>query len=332
MTFEEDSAYLEGSVVNSLAHQKLLFLRQREADAHWDARAKEKMKQEKPKKRRAPRFTQMSRAEKSDEKHAIVVETQKVRNQLITQFISMSGIETDWKPGSHVPPPNPKSQNDFATQAGIKTGHYKQLESGQVVMTLDDAVKIARAYDMDIATFLLPDIDNLEKSTYFDLQPTNQQHGPIYMHEWVLWIFGYRPLPGQDAKLWRSTTSLPPAHVSVVHGGRPRDPEVRNAELERIRESIVSAYGVLDKNTPRKMQGVPLTPFGKLIKRELFNQKHNHKIIKATLSVATRMKVAFETDSKGKGLKSQLKKFSDSIAVVRNNIVIVVESLLSIGR
>jgi hypothetical protein len=73
-------------------------------------------------------------------------------------------------------------------------------------------------------------------------------------------------------------------------------------------------------------------PFGKLIKREVFNQKHNQKIIKATLSVATRMKVAFETDSKGKGLKSQLKKFSDSVAVVRNNIVIVVETLLSIGR
>jgi hypothetical protein len=332
MTIEHDSAYIGGSVVNSLAHQKLLSLRQREADAHWNAVAEERMNAELPKKKRAPRVAVMSRAAKEDHKHQEQAQLRKYRDAAIMEFVSLNGNETDWKPGTDAPPPNPKSQDDFAKQAGIAVGHYKELEAGKVVITLDDAVKIARAFDIDMATFLLPDMDNLEKSKYFDLKPTDTNHGPIYMYEWVLWIFGYRPLPGQDKKVWRKTTSMPAAYIHGVHGGRARDIEVLNAELDKIQNSTVSAYEVLDKKTPRKKVGVALTPFQSSIALETFTLKHSQRIIKSTLGVATRMKVAFETGPKGRGLKAKRDKFSDSIGIIRDRIVEVVTILLALGR
>lgn len=332
MTIEQSSAYIGGSVVNSLAHQKLLSLRQREADAHWDAVAKERQNAETNKKKRAARLSGMPKAAKQDFKHQEAMQLRKFRDDAIMQFVSLNGLETEWRPGSETPPPNPKSQDDFAKQAGIAPGHYKELEAGKVEITLDDAVKISRAFDIDIATFLLPDVENLEKSKYFDLQPIHPVHGPIYMYEWVLWILGYRPLPGQDKKIWRKTTSMPAAYIYNVHGGRARDIEEVNRELDKIMYSKVSAHEVLRPTTPRKKIGVPLTPFQSSINQENFTLKHSHDIIKASLGVATRMKVAFETGSGGKALKSKRDKFSDSIGIIRDRIVEVVLSLLAMGR
>jgi len=332
MTIEQVSPYIGGSVVNSLAHQKLLVLRQREADAYWDAKAKERQEVELPKKRRAPRVSVETKAVKADRKHGEQLEIKKVRDELIMQFISFNNIETNWEPSGDVPPPNPRSQEDFAKQAGIDPGHYKWIEDGQGPMTLDDVVKISRAYDMDISTFLLPDMENLEQSEFFDLEPLNQQHGPIYMYEWVLWIFGYRPLPGQNVKIWRKTTSLPAAYVEQVSGKQERDRALRQAELKRIESSKVNAYGVLDKNTPRKSPDVPETPFTNPTIHFPINLDVSHRIIKNTLAVATRTKVAFETTA-GTGIrKVRRNRFSDSIGIMRNNIVRVVMDLLSLGR
>jgi transcriptional regulator with XRE-family HTH domain len=332
MTIGNSSAYIGGSVVNSLAHQKLLVLRQREADAFWDEKTKQRQEAALPKKRRAPRVAVETKAAKNDRKHAEKIAFKKVRDELIMQFISLGGLTSDWKPGGAVPPPNPKSQEDFAKQAGIEPGHYKWIENGQGPMTLDDAVKIARAYDMDISTFLLPDMENLEQSEFFDLEPLNQQHGPIYMYEWVLWIFGYRPLPGQDAKIWRKTTSLPAAYVAQVSGKQERDRAIRQAELRKIENSKVSAYQILDKKTPRKSDDVPRTPFSDPNTQFPFTLDVSHQIIKNTLAVATRVKVAFESNSGSGNKQVKRDRFSDSIGIIRDSIVRIVVDLLSLGR
>ena len=332
MTIEQGSAYIGGSVVNSLAQQKLLSLRQREADAHWKAVAEKRQNAETSKKKRAARVSGMPKAAKQDFKYQEEIEFKRIRDNAIMEFVSLNGIQTDWVPGSEVPPPNPKSQEDFAKQAGIKPSHYKEIEAGTVEITLDDAVKISRAFDIDIATFLLPDVENLEKSKYFDLQPIHPVHGPIYMYEWVMWVLGYRPLPGQDKKIWRKTMSMPAAYVHKVHGGRARDIEEVNRELDKIANSKVSAYEVLATTTPRKKTGVPLTPFQSSVVKENFTLNHSQAIIKASLGVATRMKVAFETGSGGKALKAKRDKFSDSIGIIRDRIVQAVLILLALGR
>jgi transcriptional regulator with XRE-family HTH domain len=332
MTIEQGSAYIGGSVVNSLAQQKLLSLRQREADAHWNAVAEERKNAETSKKRRAARLSDMSKVAKQDFKQQEKMQLARIRDEAIMQFVSLNGIETNWKPGSDVPPPNPKSQEEFAKQAGIAPGHYKEIEAGTVEITLDDAVKISRAFHIDIATFLLPDVENLEKSKYFDLHPIHPVHGPIYMYEWVMWILGYRPLPGQDKKIWRKTTSMPAAFIYNVHGGRPRDIDEVNRELDRIANSSVSAYRVLDVKTPRRDTGVPHTPFQSLTAPQNFTLKQSQALIKSSLGVATRLKVAFETGNSSKALKTKRDQFSDSIGIIRDGIVKAVLILLALGR
>lgn len=48
-------------------------------------------------------------AAKDDRKHGEETEFKKVRNELIMEFISFNNLDTDWKPGGSVPPPNPRS-------------------------------------------------------------------------------------------------------------------------------------------------------------------------------------------------------------------------------
>ena len=125
---------------------------------------------------------------------------------------------------------------------------------------------------------------------------------------------------------------MPSAYVYGVHGGRARDIEKINAELDRIANSSVSAYEVLDKKTPRKKVGIPLTPFEITSTSDVFTLKLSQSIIKSTLGVATRMKVAFETGPNTVALKKKRDKFSDSMGIIRDRIVEVVGALLSLGR
>ena len=152
------------------------------------------------------------------------------------------------------------------------------------------------------------------------------------MYEWVLWIFGYRPLPGQDAKIWCNTSSLPAAYVEQVSGKKERDIAIRQEELKRIENSKVSAYGVLDKSTPRRSLDVPHTPFTEPIIHFPMSISVSQRIIKHALGVATRTKVAFETTVRTGTDKVRRKRFSDSIGIVRDNIVRIVMDLRSLGR
>lgn len=331
---ENKSPYIKGSVVNSVAHQNLLALRQREADKHWEDKAKEIQQQEKKGKRRAPRLVgerKESRAQKLDRIQEEKLEREQIQNKLVMQFISTQREKYDWTPGSDKPLPHPKSQEDFAAQAGIEFAHYKELEGGRVAMTLDDAVKIARAYNVDMSTLLLPDVDNLEKSDFFDLEPIHPTHGPIYMYEWVLWIHGFRPLPGQNEEYFRNATALPKHYFYSASGIKERDIELRQAELKRRKESAVSAYLDIQESARPKTPGTANHPFLKKTTNNKYSTKLSHQLIKATLTVAARTKIAFSTD-KGKDKKTLGKRFTDSVSMMRDRIVFVVETLISLGK
>ena len=92
MTIEQGSAYIGGSVVNSLAQQKVLSLRQREADAYWKGVAEKRQNAETSKKKRAARLGGTTKAAKQDFKHQEEMEFRKIRDEAIMQFISLEGI------------------------------------------------------------------------------------------------------------------------------------------------------------------------------------------------------------------------------------------------
>lgn len=327
-------AYIKGSVVNNVLHQNLLALRQRQADIYWAKRAEEIRNAEKPKsKRRAPRFGSERKSKNQKEYEAKVEEeeTTKIIYKLVTEFISLQREDIDWEPGSNKPLPNPKSQRAFAEEVGIDYAHYKEVEAGRVAMTVDDAVKIARANDIDLMTLLLPDIENLEKNDFIDLEPIHPVHGRIRMYEWVLWIFGYRPLPGQDANYFRNATATPKAYLYAVSGKKPREAQIVNAELKRRKTSKVSAWSEMEVgNEPKSWTDLD-TPFDNdpaLVSESL---NTSHRIISATLTIAGRMKIAFQSD-KPKSLDAGAKRFRESMKRIRNRVIFIVYTLRSLGK
>jgi hypothetical protein len=323
-------AHIRGSVVNSIAHQSLRYLRQKAVDEYWaeQAKALAEKRATNTKSPGKPRVgsTKKKQASKSQIENAILA--------LVTEYKSLGKIETDWSPNEGMPLPHPTgSKKQFAERAGIEIGHFELLEEGKIDFTLDDAVKIARISDIDLATFLTPSMENLESDMYLDLQPENKQHGPVLMFEWVLWIHGYRPLPGQNAKKFRETNALPKVFISnPVDARRDRDIEERERELNRAKVSTLNALDALEDGVPKRSADVPLTPYEKITPNYILAPKTSRFIIRETLRFAARLKVLFRTDNGAVGLKKLKKRFTDSLAFMRSKAVLIVKLLLGLGK
>jgi len=323
-------AHIVGSVVNSIAHQNLRYLRQKAVDEYWDEKAKELLRKRsiETKKSRKPRIKIGSKTEFTKKDLAAA------KYELIFELMRLGPIEENWSTNTNLPHPHPVgSQEKFAERAGIKLGHFDMLEKGEVAFTLDDAVKIARACDIDLATFLTPSKENLETDTYLDLQPQHPTHGPVLMFEWLLWIHGYRPLPGQDPKKFRELNALPKVFVeNPVDARRERDIEEREKELKEANDSILNVMDMFAEKVPKRSSSIPLTPYEKSNPPDHSTPPKRTAIIKSTLAFAARIKVLFRTDNGTQGLKILKKRFADSIFVIRGQAVLIVKMLIGLGK
>lgn len=323
-------AHIRGSVVNSIAHQSLRYLRQKAVDEYWAEQARalaEKRAAEDKKPGKA-------RVGASKKVHVSKSEIENAMFMLLTEFKSLGNIETDWSPNEDMPLPHPTgSKKQFAERAGIELGHFELLEDGKVDFTLDDAVKIARVSDIDLATFLTPSMENLESDMHVDLQPEHPQHGPVLMFEWVLWVHGYHPLPGQNPKKFRETNALPKHYMSnPVDARRDRDIEEREKEINRAKMSPVSVLDALEDGVPKRSSDVPLTPYEKASKTYALTPRISRFIIRETLRFAARLKILFRTDNGSTGLKKLKKRFTDSLAFMRSKAVLIVKLLIGLGK
>lgn len=271
-----DSIYIKGSVINNIAFQNLRFLRQRASDKEWDKQAEklafERSKTEK--KRRAARPGYVRKPSK------VLVE--QIKNQNIQKYLTVSGISSEWTPKNELPPPEfPGSQEKFALAAGIDLGHFIQLEKGKVDFTLDDAVKIARVGNIDIGTFLTPSVNSLESDLFIDVMPIHPARGPVRMYEWLMWIRGFRALPGQDRMDYEELTVLPmPFIESPVDSKVKRAMEERNAELNRVWESKVSVKKYMEAGFPLDADQHKSNPFSSVISTITFDSKVSWSLIK----------------------------------------------------
>ena len=323
-------AHIRGSVVNSIAHQSLRYLRQKAVDEYWAEQARalaEKRAAETKKPGKA-------RIGASKKVHVSKSQIENAMFTLLTEFKSLGNMETEWSPNENMPLPHPTgSKKQFAERAGIEIGHFELLEEGKVDFTLDDAVMIARVSDIDLATFLTPSMENLESDMHVDLQPENLQHGPVLMFEWVLWIHGYHPLPGQNPKKFRETNALPKNFISnPVDARRDRDIEEREKEINRAKMSPVSVLDALEDGVPKRSSDVPLTPYEKASVNYSLTPRTSRFIIRETLRFAARLKILFRTDNGSTGLKKLKKRFTDSLAFMRSKAVLIVKLLVGLGK
>jgi transcriptional regulator with XRE-family HTH domain len=344
---EPNDAYPGGSIINLIAHQNLLSLRQKSADAYFDEKAKERLIASKDYKQTRIASTQhgegkIRRTRKSKHTWAVpdskieipLVAIEELKKEMITEFMSMGKVSDRWlaPEGLDEKVHPPKSREDFARHAGIDEGHYVQVEKGEVQITLDDAIKICRAYNIDMAKFLTPPLENLEKDSYFDLLPIHPQAGPTYMYQWIMWIHGYKELPGQDPIKFREATALPTPYNYAFHGGRERDYEVRQKELEQISKSRFNASELLVEPILITKNDIPRTPYEKIVSKTSFDKQYGHSLVKSTRKIATSMKVVFRTDNGKMGVRRLRSRFTDAFGVLRENVVYVVRIMLGLNK
>lgn len=323
-------AHIGGSVVNSIAHQNLRYLRQRAVDEHWDEKAKDRVE----KRARETKKTRKPRIKIGGEPKYTKEEIEVAKRELMFELMTLGPVEENWSTNVNLPLPHPAgSKSKFADRAGIELGHFEMLEKGEVTFTLDDAVKIARSCDIDLATFLTPSMENLQNDTYLDLQPQHPEHGPVLMFEWLLWIHGYRPLPGQDPKKFREMNALPKVFVeNPVDVRRERDFKERETELKRANDSILNVMDMFAEVVPKGIRDIPLTPYEKITPLYPRIRKNHTAIIKSTLRIAARIKVLFRTDNGTQGLKLLKKRFADSISLIRGQAVLIVKMLIGFRK
>ena len=153
------------------------------------------------------------------------------------------------------------------------------------------------------------------------------------MFEWLLWIHGYRPLPGQDPKKFRELNALPKVFVeNPVDARRERDIEEREKELKEANDSILNVMDMFAEKLPKRTSSIPLTPYEKSTPTDHPTPSKRTAIIKSTLAFAARIKVLFRTDNGTQGLKILKKRFADSIFLIRGQSVLIVKMLIGLGK
>ena len=117
-----------------------------------------------------------------------------------------------------------------------------------------------------------------------------------------------------------------------VDARRDRDIEEREKELNRAKVSTLNALDALADGVPKRSVDVPLTPYEKASAKYVLIPKTSRFMIRETLKFAARLKVLFRTDNGSLGLKKLKKRFTDSLAYMRSEAVLIVKLLVGLGK
>lgn len=317
------------SVVNLVALQNLRLIRRRINDKKWlDAGARRLRKDEETrvKRRRGPRSTGgVSFAYQEKLMSAVFL--------VIAEYAQKGKIAQGWDPDSGLPfPEHPNTRKAFAIAAGIDDGRLRVLDGGTVQFTLDEAVQIARVGNMDLATFLTPCLEDLDKETYFPLRPIKGKSRNPLMSEWLLWLHGFRPLPGQDESEFIKQTGSPGPKMFALDDPRTyRGHDERDKESERVSESAFYMLDIASDFENSNPFNALLNPFQKAPQGIKSRASAHRLLIRYTLLLATQLKVIMST-KRASNIKKNAKRFVTLIDFIRNCISGIVRLTLRLEK
>ena len=313
------------SAINSVALQNLRIIRRRLNDKAWIRAAERKLAKNQSVRGKSKDLT------KERSEYEIVLKFAIFK--LVDEYAEKGKIPKGWDPNEGLPLPEfPKSRKQFAAATGIDEGHLRALEDGIVDFTLDDAIQIARIGNMDLATFLTPAFEELEKELYFPLSPVNPKLGNPLMSEWLLWIHGFRPLPGQDREDFIKQTASPAPLMKSLDDTRSYRGHDMVAKDEKLMQSSkVYVYGFAkDLSNPNPFRAL-LSPFEKAPKHAKSITEANQLIIRNVLLLATQLKNIMSSKEKG-GLTEKRKRFVALLDFIRYCISAIVRILMKLGK
>lgn len=313
------------SAVNSVALQNLRIIRRRMNDRAWIKAAEKKMA------KTNSRQGKSAPIKKTDSNYEQVLMFAVFK--LVDEYAERGRIPKGWDVSEGKPLPEfPKTRKQFADAAGIDEGHLRALEDGIVDFTLEDAIQIARVGNMDLATFLTPSLEELEQELYFPITPNGIKHGFPLMSEWLLWLRGFRPLPGQDREEFIKQTGSPAPRMNSLDNTRTyRGHDMVAADDKKMQSSKVYVYGYAnDLENPNPFQA-PLSPYDKAPTQANSLSEANQLLVRAVLLLATQLKKIMSTKEKG-DLKLKRARFVALMDFLRYGISAIVRILMKLGK
>lgn len=316
------------SAVNAVALQNLRIIRRRINDKAWVNAAEKKLAKTNPSLKK-PDLTVIGDKDKSGYEEVLRFTILK----LVDEYAEKGKIDEGWRAENGMPLPEfPNTRKKFAAATGIDEGHLRSLEDGIVDFTLEDAIRIARVGNMDLATFLTPSLDDLEKEIYFPLTPSSPRYGFPLMSEWLMWIHGYRPLPGQDRDEFIKQTGSPAPSMQSLDDTRTYRGHDMVAKDEKLMHgSKVYVMGIADNLDNPNPFKAPLTPYDKSSTTTQSLPHANLVLIQNVLLLATQMKKIMSTKEKG-ALKMKRARFVALVDFLRYSISAIVRLLLKLSK
>ena len=241
------------NAISEMFHANYLDHRQRLADAFWDARVADLV------------------AEGQDEEtqHTRLSELKKDPSRYLEKlsFALMREGET-WTPYDGQPLPVPfKVRADIVEHSGLPVGVIEQLDQGRREPTLSEALAIAYALNIDLASLITPSVEVLENDELVKVAFL-KKNAPR-AHEWLLWVRGLRALPTQNHDYFVQELSIPSLGIAKVDYSQRFSEDRINDRLERV-NSTVSAHEYAESDVTSQKNLHSNNPFEKSVPSRAF--------------------------------------------------------------
>lgn len=167
---------------------------------------------------------------------------------------------------------------------------------------------------------------------YFPLAPTRLRYGFPLMSEWLLWLRGLRPLPGQDIEEFIRQSGSPAPRMDSLGDTRTyRGHDMVAADEKIMQRSKVYVYDYANDLANPNPFKAPLSPYEKSPQSVNSLSEANQLLIRNVLLLSTQLKKIMSTKEKG-ALKIKRARFVALMDFLRYAISAIVRLLIKLGK
>jgi len=306
----KDQKPKKSNEISKMFHANYLDHRQRLADDYWDERVADLVAEGQDKQTQGTRLRELKK------------DPSRYLEKL--SFALMREGET-WTPYQGEPLPVPtRVRADIVEHSGLPVGVIEQLDQGRREPLLSEALAIAYALNIDLASLITPSIEALENDELVKVAFL-KKNAPR-AHEWLLWVRGLRALPTQNHDYFVQELSIPSLDIAKVDYSQRFSEDRINDRLVRL-NSMVSAHEYSESDATRQSVLYSNNPFEKSVQSRSFGIHDGvlitNNVFKFFTSVRNTIRLVNTKDT----LKQKSARFTLDWRRARSAIISIIQTL-----
>ena len=306
----KDQKPKKSNAISKMFHANYLDHRQRLADDYWDERVADLVAEGQDKQTQGTRLRELKK------------DPSRYLEKL--SFALMREGET-WTPYQGEPLPVPtRVRADIVEHSGLPVGVIEQLDQGRREPLLSEALAIAYALNIDLASLITPSIEALENDELVKvafLKPNEPR-----AHDWLLWVRGLRALPTQNHDYFIQELSIPSLDIAKVDYSQRFSEDRINDRLVRL-NSMVSAHEYSVSDTTRQSVLYSNNPFEKSVQSRLFGIHDGVLITNNVFKFFTSVRNTIRLVNTKEPLKQKSARFTLEWRRAKSAIISIIQTL-----